>query len=300
MSDLPPNAPVEDDALNGPKILLVGDSGTGKTFALGTIVDWAQAHGFKCRALFTENGLETLLGYWRDPPLGTNGQPIRPARPIPECLAWHVLRDKPLGLDALKKAANQAGIMTYKALTEMQDPERSVNNAYEKMLNVLGDFPDDRTGKKLGNIGTWGRDTILLWDSLTETGELAMKMIVGKKPTASPPDYGVAQNNLMNLLRYLTQGFEPTVVMTAHVQRQVIEATGGMVLTVKGPGKALGDDIPRQFSEVISTRREGTDWVWDTTGIGTVTKTRYLPINGKIKPDLGQIMDKWEKRRKAT
>lgn len=298
MTDVTAPAASEDLDLNGPKILLVGDSGTGKTFALGTIVDWAEKNGYKVRALFTENGLETLLGYWRDPPIGSNGQPIRPARPIPKCLAWHVIKDKPLGLDALIKGANQAGIMSYEALTKMQDPERSSNNAYEKMLQTLANFPDDRTGQKLGNIGTWGTDTILLWDSLTETGELAMKMIVGKKPTAAPPDYGVAQNNLMNLLRYTTQGFAPTVVMTAHIQRQANEVTGGVSLTVKGPGKALGDDIPRLFSEVISTKREGTDWVWDTTGVGTVTKTRYLPIHGKIKPDLGQIMDKWLRRQK--
>lgn len=284
--------------LFGPKILLVGDSGTGKTYALGTIVDWAERNGYPVRALFTENGLETLLGYWKDPPKNTAGAPLRPPRPIPACLAWHVLKDKPLGLEALIKGANQAGIMSYKALTEMQDPDRSVNNSYEKMLQALADFPDDRTGQKLGNIGKWGPKTILLWDSLTETGELAMKMIVGKKPTAAPPDYGVAQNNLMNLLRYITQGFPPTVVMTAHIQRQVIEATGGINVTVKGPGKALGDDIPRLFSEVIGTRREGTEWMWDTTGVGAVAKTRYLPISGKIKPDLAQVMDGWVKRSK--
>lgn len=287
-----------DIDLSGPKVLLVGDSGTGKTYALGTIVDWAEKNGYKVRALFTENGLETLLGYWRDPPVNATGQPIRPPRPIPKCLAWHVVEDRPLGLESLIKGANQAGIMSYKALSEMQDPERSVNNAYEKMLQTLANFPDDRTGEKLGNIGTWGKDVIFLWDSLTEAGELAMKMMVGKKPTAAPPDYGVAQNNLMNLLRYVTQGFAPTVVMTAHIQRQVIEATGGIVLTVKAPGKALGDDIPRLFSEVITTRREGLEWVWDTTGVGAVTKTRYLPISSKIKPDLGQIMDKWVKRQK--
>lgn len=284
--------------LRGPKILLEGDSGAGKTYSLGTIVDWAETNGYKVRALFTENGLETLLGYWRDPPLGTSGQPIRAPRPIPKCLAWHQLDDRPLGLAALTNAANQAGIMSYEALTKMQDPERSANNAYEKMLKVLADFPDDRTGQKLGNIGMWGSDTILLWDSLTETGNLAMKMIVGKKPTASPPDYGVAQNNLLNLLRYLTQGFDPTVVMTAHLQRQTNEVTGGMSLMVKAPGKALGDEIPPLFSEVILAKREGTEWLWDTAAVGVTTKTRYLPISGKIKPDLGQIMDRWVKRSK--
>lgn len=285
-------------SLRGPKILLEGDSGAGKTYSLGTIVDWAQANGHQVRVLFTENGLETLLGYWRDPPLGSNGQPIRPPRPIPECLAWHQVENSVLGLAALTAAANKVGLLSYEALTKSIDPDRAANNGYEKMLKTLADFPDDRTGKKLGNIGTWDNKVIFCVDSLSELSSICMKMVIGNKPTAAPPDYGVGQNNLINLLRYLTQGFDPTLIMTAHLQRQTNELTGGISLMVKAIGKALGDDIPQLFSEVLYARREGLEWVWDTAAIGVTTKTRYLPISSKIKPDLGQIMDKWVKRSK--
>jgi hypothetical protein len=276
--------------LLGPKILLEGDSGSGKTYAIGPLVDWAQANGLRVNVLFTENGLETLLGYWRDPPAGA------PARPVPECLAWHVVRTPALGLSALTDAANKVGLMGYEALTKMTDPSRAANNPYEKILKALADFPDDRTGKKLGNIGTWKSDTIFVIDSLSELANACMKMVIGNKPTAAPPDYGVAQNNLLNFLRYITQGFEPTVVMTAHMQRQVNEITGGVQLMVKAIGRAMGDDIPQLFSEVLYARREGLEWVWDTAAVGVTTKTRYLPIAGKIKPDLGVIMSKWQKR----
>lgn len=273
--------------LRGPKVLLEGDSGSGKTHALGTIVDWAQANGFKVRVLFTENGLETLLGYWRDK-----------SKPIPECLAWHQVENSTLGLTSLIEAANKVGMLSYEALTKSTDPNRSANNAYERLLRTLTDFPDDRTGKKLGNISSWGTDTIFCIDSLTELANICMKMVIGNKPTAAPPDFGVGQNNLMNLLRYLTQGFDPTLVMTAHLQRQTNEITGGIQLMVKAIGKAMSDDIPQLFSEVIYSRREGLEWLWDTAAIGVTTKTRYLPISGKIKPDLGQIMEKWQKRGK--
>lgn len=292
--------PPQSIDLRGPKILLEGDSGGGKTYALGTMVDWAQAHGYKVRVLFTENGLETLLGYWRDPPLGPQGQPIRPPRPIPECLAWHQVENSTLGLAALTEAANKVGLLSYEALTKSIDPNRAANNAYERMLKLLADFPDDRTGKKLGNIGSWGTDTIFMIDSLSELANICMKMVIGNKPTAAPPDFGVGQNNLMNLLRYLTQGFDPTLVMTAHLQRQVNEITGGVQLMVKAIGKAMSDDIPQLFSEVLYSRREGLEWVWDTAAIGVTTKTRYLPISSKIKPDFSQIMDKWEKRKKEA
>lgn len=281
----------------GPKILLQGDSGSGKTYTLGTIVDWAERNGNRpVHILFTENGLESLLGYWTDPPLGSNGQPIRPPRPVPKNLAYHVIRTPALGLAALTDAANKVGLMSYEGLTKMTDPSRAMNNPYEKILKVLADFPDDRTGTKLGNIGAWSSDVIFGVDSLSELANACMKMTIGNKPTAAPPDYGVAQNNLMNLLRYLTQGFDPTLVLTAHMQRQTNEITGGVQLMVKAIGKAMSDDIPQLFSEVLYSRREATDWFWDTAAIGVSTKTRYLPISSKIRPDLGTIMDKWMKR----
>lgn len=273
--------------LSGPKILLIGASGSGKTRSLGTMVDWAakQSPPRQARILFTENGLETLLGYWTD-----RGQKV------PDNLAWHVVTSQAIPFAALMDAADKVGKLNYKAITELQDPNRGTNNPYYKIMHVLNDFVDDRTGAKLGNFGTWGPEIIFGIDSLSELAAACMKMVVGNKPTASPSDYGVAQNNLLNFLRFVTQGFAPTLVMTAHIQRQVDEVSGTMKLMTKAIGKAMGDDIPQLFSEVIGAVREGTNWYWDTANSSLDTKTRYLPIASKIAPDFSQIMDKWVKR----
>lgn len=268
----------------GPKILLEGPSGVGKTYAIGTAVDWAarQTPPREVFVLFTENGLETLLGYWKDRGLE-----------VPANLHWHSVKTQPLSLKALTDAAQKVGILSYKSITEMVDPERGKNNPYYAILQALTDFPDDRTGKKFGNVGDWKSDKIFAIDSLSELANACMKMVIGNKPTASQPDYGIAQNNLMNLLRYFTQGFQPTLILTAHVQRQVDEITGSVKLMTKAIGKAMADDIPQLFSETIYAMREGNAWYWDTAAAGVDTKTRYLPIAGKIKPDIGVIMDKW-------
>lgn len=273
-----------DTTLQGPKILLQGDSGSGKTYSLATLVEWAarQSPAREVFCLFTENGLETLLGFWRDH-----------GKEVPKNLHWHVVRTPALSLKALTDAAKKVGMLSYESITKMTDPERGTNNPYEKILIALSDFPDDRTGQKFGNIGEWKADRILIVDSLSELANACMKMVIGNKPTASQPDYGVAQNNLMNLLRYFTQGFAPTLVMTAHVQKQTNEITGGVSLMTKAIGKAMADDIPPLFSEVLYTLREGTAWYWDTSAVGVTTKTRYLPIAGKQPPDFGKIMDKW-------
>ena len=270
--------------LSGPKILIIGASGTGKTRSIGTLVDWAarQTPPRNVRVLFTENGLETLLGYWLDRSVM-----------VPDNLAYHVVTTKAIPLADLMDAAKKVGILNYKAITEMVDPNRSTNNPYYKIMEVLAKFVDDRTGKDCGNIGTWTATDIFVIDSLSELANACFKMVIGNKPTASPSDYGVAQNNLLNFLRYLTQGFAPTVVLTAHVQRQTDEITGSVKLQTKAIGKAMGDDIPQLFSEVVGAVREGTSWYWDTANSSLDTKTRYLPIASKIPPDFAQIMDRW-------
>ena len=68
---------------------------------------------------------------------------------------------------------------------------------------------------------------------------------------------------------------------------------------VKSIGKALANDLPQLFSDVIYTVRDGTSWYWDTAVGNADTKTRSLPIMSKIKPDFAQIMSKWSHRRKA-
>ena len=272
--------------LPGPKVLLEGPSGTGKTYSLGTITDWAAANNKEVFALFTENGLETLLGYWTDA-----------GKEVPPNLHWHVVNTRPLGLASLMKAADNVGKLSYESITKLTDPNRGGdNNAFYKILSACSDFPDDRTGKKYGAIDSWGTDKIFLIDSLSELANASMKMVIGNKPTAALPDYGVAQNNLMNFLRLITQGILPAVIMTAHVSRETDEITGGVKLMTKAIGRALANEIPQLFSDVIYTVREGTTFYFDTAAANVDVKTRNLPIAAKQQPNLGRIMDKWTSR----
>lgn len=274
--------------LSGPKVLIEGPSGTGKTFALGTLVDWAvaQTPSVEVFVLFTENGLETLLGYWRD----------RGKEP-PANLHWHSALTKPISLMNLMSAAKDVGELSYELITKKTDPNRGgANNAFYKILAACNDFPDDRTGKKFGPIDSWGVDRIFAIDSLSETANAAMKMVIGSKPTASPPDYGVAQNNLMNFLRLCTQALRCTFVMTAHVTRETDEITGGVKLMTSAIGKAIAGDIPKMFSDTIYTVREGDKFYWDTAASNVDVKTRSLKIASKLTPDFATIMEVWKRR----
>lgn len=291
----PPPAPAEHIPFEAtaPKVLVQGDSGTGKTYSLGKLVDWAAAQTppKTVAVLFTENGLETLLGYWRTPPGG--GAP----RPIPPNLAWHQVAEASLDLGALTSAIKLVGDLSYESLTKVVDGERGRRNPAHKILTSLADFPDDRTGRRLGNIGKWGNDMILGIDSLTELADAYIKTNIGTKPVMAQNEYQVAQINLLNLIRYLcgpSQQFG--LVMTAHIQKQVNEVTGAVNLMTKAIGRAISDDIPKHFSDVLYCYAEGTAWYWDTAASNVVRKTRYLPINNKIPQDLSRIWSEWTKR----
>jgi len=280
-------APVTQD-LAGPNVCLLGEGGTGKTYSLGTLGDWCQLHQKEMFVLFVENSLETLLGYWKDRGLE-----------VPACLRWHQTHTKAVSLTQMVKVANDVGTFSYELLTKMSDNNRGGdNNAFWRILSACSDFKDDRTGKAFGPVDKFGLDKVFALDSFTELGNAAAKMVIGSKPTMAPPEYGVAQNNIMNFIRLCTQGIPCTFVMTAHPQRDKDEISGSIKTTIStgGIGTAIIPQIPPLFSDMIWTVREGDKFYWDTAAYGVTTKTRSLGYRSKIEPNFAQIMDLWLKR----
>lgn len=277
--------------LAGPNILLNGESGTGKTHALGTLVDWAQRNGFEAFYFDVENSLETLLGYWRTPVDGSA------AKPVPKCLHWRQVHVAPVTLKQMIQGAKDTGELSYELLTKKQDPDRGSNNAFWKILNDMADFKDDRDGGKgYGPVDKFTSKQIFILDSFTELSNAAAKMVIGAKPTMAPPDYGVAQNHLMNFLRLMCHGTRCTFVMTSHPSRDKDEVTGTVRTSVSTIGTAIQPQITPLFSEVLYAVREGSKFTWDTAAYGVVAKTRYLGYKSGHTPDFALIMDQWLKR----
>lgn len=283
MSTAPDTAADEASLLRGPKVLLMGDSGTGKTYSIGTLVDWAARHGKEVFVLFTDQGLETLMGYWKDA-----------GREVPENLHWMEVIPQPLKPTELLDMAEKVGTLSYDSLTKTTKTPNK-DNAHVKIIRALINFKDDRTGKEYGDVLTWGLDRIFVIDNLTEVAEAIVKMTIGARPTMAPPDYGVGQNNLMNFIRTYATGIY-TFVLICHLSREKNELTGGVQLMPKAIGTAISQDIPKPFSDAIMTVREGASWFWDTAAGNAATKTRNLAYAGKLKPDFGAIMDKWVSR----
>lgn len=267
--------------LHGVNCLLEGPAGTGKTYSIGTLVD----SGVDVFYLALEPGLESLLGYWVDK-----------GKPIPDNLHWHIFDPTSLGVSRLLAMAENTGRLGMDSLSKMQDVNRTRQNRYFEFLQTLADFVDQRTGEKFGDTSEWGPDRALVIDGLSGISQLATEMTSGVKPTKTQPEYGVAQNNIIALLRELTITWKCHLVIIAHVTRNLDEIFGGMRIFPRTPGKALNDEIPQLFSDVILASRNGKEFVWSTANPNADLKTRNLPLADNIRPDFGQILQTWRKR----
>lgn len=267
--------------LPGVNVLIEGPTGTGKTYCLGTLAD----AGLELFCLFTESGLETLLGYWTDRGLE-----------VPPNVHWHILPRAPGNFELLAKSAETINQYTQESLHKMQDPNRAKHNQFVGLLRSLANFPDDRTGKTFGSVDEWGPDRVLAIDSLTGINPIALSLVVGGKPVKSQSDWGIAQDQIEKLVRQLTDGCKCHFVLTAHVEREIDQVFGGIKVTVSTLGRALAPKIPPMFSDVILSYREGSKFFWSTANPQADLKARNLPIADGLPQDFRPIIEKWKSR----
>lgn len=266
----------------GVNVLIFGESGTGKTYSIKTLVD----SGLDVFALFLEPGLESLIGAYADND-----------KPIPKNLHWHYIQPRTLGFAQLQNAADSIGKFDLSGLAKMKDMNRGKNNPILDLYGVLNSFIDQHTGESFGPVDSWGSDRVLVIDSLSALSRMLFEMVIGTKPVKDMADWGIVQQALMSLLHKLTSGCRCHFVLIAHVEREQDQITGGTKLMLSAPGKAITAQIPQPFSDVIYTVRENANFFWDTANSQASVKTRNLPIASKIPADFKQIIDKWQKRK---
>lgn len=201
------------------KLLIMGDSGSGKTGALTSLV----SEGYKLRIIDFDNGLESLKQFV-----------------LKECpdnignIEYVTLRDK-----------RRVGAEGF----EVAKPE-----AFVKAIKLLDKWKYDDVD--LGPPAEWGSDTILVIDSLTFMSDAAFDWRETLTPRGRDGKYdmravyGDAQGAVEGVLAGVTsENFQTNVIVISHIR--YIENEDG---TTKGyataVGKALGPVIPRYFNSV--------------------------------------------------
>lgn len=270
-----------ESALPGFNFLLMGPAGTGKTTAVGTLVE----AGVEVFYLALEPGLESLLGYFTDK-----------GKPIPENLHWHTLKAPTASFTEMIDAATKINTLALDSLAKMADPNRSKHNQFIDLLKALNDFPCDRTGKKFGPVNSWTPSRALVIDGMAGLGRAAMSLVIGGKAVKSQSDWGIAQDQLEKLLRMLCDNCPCHFGLIAHVERETDQVLGGVKLMVSTLGRALAPKIPAMFSDVILTVRNGDKWTWDTGSVQADVKARNLPFKSDLPASFGPVVEKWKSR----
>lgn len=204
------------------KCLIEGDSGSGKTGALTSLVK----AGYKLRIMDWDNGLEPLKQFiLRDCPDKIGNVEFR------------TLRDK-------RKASAEGPIVTPKAFVEgikLLDRWKYNDNGVEVDLGVPAE---------------WGPDCILVIDSLTFMSDAAFDFREPLTPKSRDGKYdmravyGDAQSAIENVLALLTsESFHTNVIVISHI-RYVDNPDGTKKGYPTAVGSALSPVIPRYFNSV--------------------------------------------------
>lgn len=198
------------------KMLLEGDSSTGKTGSLVSLV----MSDYKLRILDMDNGLEILKTLVRkNCPEKIDNVEYRPLR--------DVYKSSPLG--PVVAGAPRAFVDALKMLDRWR---------YDEI--------------DLGSPAEWGPEVILVIDSLTFLSDAAFEWAKGLNPSAKDPRqwYGQAQDAIEKVLALLTgESFQTNVIVVSHV-RYVDNPDGTRKGYPTAVGSALSPVIPRYFNSV--------------------------------------------------
>jgi len=202
------------------KLILIGDSGTGKTGSLTSLL----GAGYHLRILDLDNGLDSLVQWGR--------------RQFPDKLdnvGFISLRDK------YKVTAHGSGVS-------------GSATAFVKACTLLDKWEDDTKPAQ------WGPNHILVIDSLTALGKAAFEWAKGMNPSAKDPRqwYFSAQQALENIIASLTsEEFATNVIIISHVTYKEL-ADGTTKGYANSIGSALGPTIPKYFNTLLLAESIGS------------------------------------------
>jgi len=260
--------------LPGIKVMLIGGSGSGKTYAIRTLID----AGITPMCIFTENSFDVL----------NDTQPSQ--------LHWMYIPPSHDNVQTLLDVAKRVSMLNADQLQKTHDMSRAQTNQYIPLLDAMMNFKCARTGETFGNVSTWGTDRCLVIDSLSGLTIAATKLAVGEKYAMTQPEFQIAMKVIENLINQICTGFHCHSVVTAHMEREVDEVNGGVKIYASTLGRKLAPLLPRYFTDVILAKRLGTKFIWDSADPQADLKSRNAPIAPELPPSFAPLIAKWKSR----
>lgn len=282
-----PVDPITSGIIPGPKILLMGLEGTGKTDAVRTLVE----AGLQTFVTFLEPGMEVLVD-------------TRRGRPVYSCaqgLHWkYIPVAQPTWAD-LVEAAKFLNTLDYEGVAKVQPRKREHFQAHIQLVATMGALKCDRCNTDFGpadQLEPYNKWAVVN-DSLTSISKAVLLGHIGTKPAIHRGEYGNAMYQIENYLHMFCGLLKCMGVMTAHIDREPNEVVGGFENMVSTLGQKLAPKVGRPFSDVVLAKREGDQFTWSTTESNYRLKTRNLAFSKVILPTFAPMVREWHRRIEA-
>lgn len=240
------------------KMLLVGDSGAGKSGALASL---AQA-GYNLRILDIDNGLDVLANLLSDPA-------------------------SPYGKEALARVSFQTITDPMKSMAGRLIPTKA--SVWQRAMTQLNGWKTET--EDFGPIATWTSQDVLVIDSLTFISNAALNFILamnarlGQQPQQS--DWYQAQQLVEGMLQMLyDDGVKCNVIVTSHIT-YIGEENGPQRGYPSTLGKSLPPKVGRYFNTILMAKSSGQGTALKRKLVTNVTGLIELKNSAptKVKPE---------------
>lgn len=264
-----------------PKVLLMGQPGSGKTLSLATLLEL----GLEVFVIFTEQGRESLLE-------GVEYYGLEAQR---SKLHWTTIKAGSPGFGNLAKTAKELNTKDQSALQGAKGVGQKHYDQMVKLINACGDFTDQH-GENFGDASEWGNDRVLVIDGLSGINVMAMDLVVGAKPVKTQADWGIAMDAQMRFIQQCVNGLTCGFVLVSHLEINKDEVEGKMYRYPRLLGNKNTYDFGKYFSDVILAEDKGDKYVWSTQEKTMQLKSRNLKKSANHEPSFVPLYKKWAER----
>lgn len=274
--------------IKGTKTLLQGAPGSGKSTSLITALQHPAID--KLVVLGTEPGFEeSLLDAAVRLDVDLSKLHFKYVQPTVE------------GFDSLRAVAQRMNTMSYGDLGSMkQGINKHEYQQFFRVLDAMSNFVCDRTGEELGAVDDFPENWFFAFDSLTGLNDIIKQLHLGGKPAPHEGEWNVIMEFERTFINTMISNLKCFMVLTAHVVKAPNLLTGIPMITIDALGSKLGPKLPAMFSDQPMAYKDGANFYWSTSASNADLKNRALPISDKLKPSFVQIVEVWDKRRKAA
>lgn len=258
----------EHHSANIVKMLLIGNSGVGKTGSLASL----PAAGYRLFIMDFDNGLDIL----RDPAI----------------------------LDP--KYHPQVFFKTFNDPSNLANPKLAVPRAALEAAKAMNDWSEKEgeVTKSLGGPAKWGPQDVLVIDSLTFWGQALMRQVLfmnkraGEQPWQS--DWGEAIRMQEDTIGALySDSIKCNVIIMAHLAPIEEKSTGMSRLYPSALGSKLPPKVGRYFNNMVLMERKATgDRVFKTKGTAVIDLKTSKPT--KIPAEMPANMAEFFKLARGT